>query len=205
MNPPANTAPTFAIHPLPPDDAAIDAAARILTVAFAAHWPGAWATYADALAEVHEALAPGRICRAAFGADGGVLGWIGGNAQYGGRVWELHPLAVHPAAQGQGIGRALVEDFEQQVAARGGITILLGTDDEANLTTLSEVDLYPNVWEHIAGVRNLRRHPFEFYQKCGFVIVGVVPDANGLGKPDILMAKRASVIQPANLISEGST
>ncbi len=28
------------------------------------------------------------------------------------------------------------------------------------------------------------------YQKRGFVIVGVVPDANGLGKPDILMAKR---------------
>jgi len=34
--------------------------------------------------------------------------------------------------------------------------------------------------------------PFEFYQKCGFVIVGVVPDANGLGKPDILMAKRVA-------------
>ncbi len=135
---------------------------------------------------------------AAFDGAGTVLGWIGGNAQYDGRVWELHPLAVHPAAQGQGIGRALVEDFEQQVAARGSITILLGTDDEANLTTLGEVDLYPNVWEHIAGVRNLRRHPFEFYQKCGFVIVGVVPDANGLGKPDILMAKRASVLQPAN-------
>ena len=28
------------------------------------------------------------------------------------------------------------------------------------------------------------------YQKCGFVNVGVVPDANGLGKLDILMAKR---------------
>ena len=26
----------------------------------------------------------------------------------------------------------------------------------------------------------------------GFVIVGVVPDANGLGKPDILMAKRVA-------------
>jgi aminoglycoside 6'-N-acetyltransferase I len=29
----------------------------------------------------------------------------------------------------------------------------------------------------------------EFYQKQGFVIIGVMPDANGLGKPDILMAK----------------
>lgn len=27
-------------------------------------------------------------------------------------------------------------------------------------------------------------------QKLGFTTVGVVPDANGLGKPDILMAKR---------------
>lgn len=198
MNPPANTAPTFAIRPLPPDDAAArDAAARLLTAAFAAHWPGAWATFADARAEVDEALAPDRICRAAFGADGRVLGWIGGNAQYAGRVWELHPLAVHPDAQQQGVGRALVADFEQQVAARGGVTILLGTDDEAAMTTLSEIDLYPNVWEHIAGVRNLRRHPFEFYQKCGFVIVGVVPDANGLGKPDILMAKRVGGNSPS--------
>jgi hypothetical protein len=30
---------------------------------------------------------------------------------------------------------------------------------------------------------------YEFYQKQGYVIVGVMPDANGLGKPDILMAK----------------
>jgi len=38
-------------------------------------------------------------------------------------------------------------------------------------------------------IRNLGRHPYEFYQKLGYVIVGVIPDANGLGKPDILMAK----------------
>jgi aminoglycoside 6'-N-acetyltransferase I len=30
----------------------------------------------------------------------------------------------------------------------------------------------------------------EHNQKLGFSVVGVVPDANGLGKPDILMAKR---------------
>jgi aminoglycoside 6'-N-acetyltransferase I len=57
---------------------------------------------------------------------------------------------------------------------------------------LGGVDLYPNVWEHIANIKNLGRHPYEFYQKVGFVIVGVVPDANGPGKPDIYMAKRVA-------------
>lgn len=179
------------IRTLSPDAAsAIDEAAQILTAAFAEHWPGAWATHVEALAEVHEALATDRICRAAFDDAGHVLGWIGGEAHYHGHVWELHPLAVRPDTQGQGIGQALVADFETQVAQRGGVTILLGADDEADMTTLSGVDLYPCIWEHIANVRNLRRHPYTFYQKCGFVIVGVVPDANGLGKPDILMAKR---------------
>jgi aminoglycoside 6'-N-acetyltransferase I len=42
---------------------------------------------------------------------------------------------------------------------------------------------------HIVSIRNLKRHPYEFYQKLGYVIVGVIPDANGPGKPDILMAK----------------
>jgi aminoglycoside 6'-N-acetyltransferase I len=46
------------------------------------------------------------------------------------------------------------------------------------------------VWEHIATIGNRRCHSYTFYQKCGFAIVGVVPDANGPGKPDILMAKR---------------
>jgi hypothetical protein len=43
---------------------------------------------------------------------------------------------------------------------------------------------------HLARIENRRGHPFEFYQKLGYAIVGVVPDANGWGKPDILMAKR---------------
>ncbi len=179
------------------NDQSIRQAAEILTVAFAGDWPHAWATPEEALDEVREALVPDRICRAAFDEAGNVLGWIGGNAQYDGRVWELHPLAVRPDVQGRGIGRALVADFEQQVADRGGLTIVLGSDDEADMTSLSGVDLYPNVWEHIAGIRNLRGHPYTFYQKCGFVITGVVPDANGPGKPDILMAKRVAGIKPS--------
>lgn len=174
------------------NDTAIDQAAKILTTAFAGNWPHAWPTLDAALEEVNEALAADRICRAAFDDAGTMLGWIGGAAQYDGHVWELHPLAVRPDVQGRGIGRALVVDFERQVAARGGLTIVLGTDDEADMTSLSGVDLYPNVWEHIARIRNRRGHPYTFYQKCGFVITGVVPDANGPGKPDILMAKRVA-------------
>ena len=89
----------------------------------------------------------------------------------------------------QGIGRALVADLEAQVRSRGGLTIWLGTDDEDFMTSLAGRDLYPNVLEHLANIRNRRGHPYEFYQKVGFVIVGVLPDANGPGKPDIFMAK----------------
>jgi len=31
---------------------------------------------------------------------------------------------------------------------------------------------------------------FTFYKKLGYKIVNVIPEANGIGKPDILMAKR---------------
>ena len=57
------------------------------------------------------------------------------------------------------------------------------------MTSLSNTDLYENLWEKIRDIRNLKRHPLEFYQKMGYVISGIVPDANGPGKPDILMAK----------------
>ncbi len=73
---------------------------------------------------------------------------------------------------------------------RGGITLQLGSDDESGMTSLYGADLYPDVLGHLANIRNLRGHPYEFYQKLGFSIVGVMPDANGPGKPDIFMAKR---------------
>ncbi len=44
-------------------------------------------------------------------------------------------------------------------------------------------------FEKITHIRNINRHPYEFYQKVGYQIVGVIPNANGLGKPDIIMAK----------------
>ncbi|MCB0127498.1 MAG: GNAT family N-acetyltransferase, partial [Caldilineaceae bacterium] len=108
-------------------------------------------------------------------------------------VWELHPLVVDPQHQRTGIGRALIADLEEQVGQQGGLTITLGTDDEFGQTSLSGIDLYPDIGHHMQTIHNLHGHPFEFYQKCGFVISGLVPDANGYGKPDIIMAKR---VQP---------
>jgi aminoglycoside 6'-N-acetyltransferase I len=165
-------------------------AAQLLVDAFREHYPDSWPTLEKGLEEVHEMLAEDRICRAAVGEEGNLLGMIGGIPGYDGNVWELHPLAVQPARQGQGIGRALVEDFEQQVRSRGGLTVTLGTDDEDDQTSLSNVDLYDNLWGKVREIRNLNRHPYEFYQKMGYIITGVVPDANGRGKPDILMSKR---------------
>lgn len=170
----------------PDDEKAIRQAAALLVENFQEAWPDMDA----ALKEVRESFGADRISRVAADESGTVLGWIGGIRHYNGNVWELHPLVVRPDFRGKGIGRALVVDLEDRVRERGGLTIWVGTDDESNMTTLSGRDLYPNVLEHLAKIKNLRGHPYEFYQKLGFVIVGVMPDANGLGKPDIFMAKR---------------
>lgn len=144
----------------------------------------------NALEEIQDSFASDRISRIAIDENGTVLGWIGAIQHYEGHAWELHPLVVRGDRQRQGVGKALVADLEAQVRQRGGTTIYIGTDDESGETSLSGIDLYPNVWEHLAQIKNLRHHPYEFYQKQGYVIVGVIPDANGFGKPDILMAKR---------------
>jgi aminoglycoside 6'-N-acetyltransferase I len=171
------------------DELAIHQVAALLVEGFATDFPGSWPDLESALEEVRASFADGRISRVALDEDGTVLGWIGGISQYRGHVWELHPLVVRVSHRGQGIGCALVADLEERVKERGGLTITLGTDDVNQQTTLSGINLFPHVWEHLTHLRNLKHHPYEFYQKQGYVIVGVMPDANGLGKPDILMAK----------------
>ncbi len=172
------------------DEAKIQQVATLLFEGFKQHWPDAWPDINSALQEVQASLMIDRISRIAIEDSGQVLGWIGGIKQYDGNVWELHPLVVKTEFHRQGIGRLLVADLAAEAKQRGGIVLWVGTDDENNQTTLSGINLYPNVWEHIAKIRNLRDHPYEFYQKMGFAIVGVMPDANGIGKPDIFMAKR---------------
>jgi aminoglycoside 6'-N-acetyltransferase I len=174
----------------PDDEQVIRQLAALLVEGFREHAPEAWPDLEAGLVEVRESLQPERVSRVALDDDGAVLGWIGGIPQYDGRVWELHPLVVAPASQRQGIGRLLVADLEARARERGCLTLWAGSDDEDGRTSLSGVDLYDDLPGRITGVRSLGGHPYQFYQRLGFTIVGVMPDANGLGKPDIFLAKR---------------
>ncbi len=169
-------------------DAIRNQAAVLLVDGF--HEPRGWTDLAVAREEVALVLTTG-FARAALDADL-LLGWIGGLPQpaYNGRVWELHPMVVHPDRRRRGIGRALVAAFEEEAARRGALTVTLGTDDDAGMTSLADVDLYADLPTRLAEVRDRGRgHPFAFYQRLGYVITGVMPDANGPGRPDIYMSK----------------
>jgi aminoglycoside 6'-N-acetyltransferase I len=174
------------------DAVPIEQVASLLMDGFVDTGSTSWRTRAEALETVHESLGADRVSRVALDDGGMVAGWIGGLATYDGHVWELHPLVVRRNRRLQGIGRALVADFEACVRERGGSTIYLGTDDENGRTSIGGRDLYPDPLRAAANVVSTAKHPLEFYRNLGFVVVGVLPDANGFGKPDIFMAKRVA-------------
>jgi len=155
--------------------------------------PTGWDDLVDARREVRRILAEG-FGRSAL--DGDVLiGWVGGLPEYDGRVIELHPLVVRRESRREGVGRALVEALEEEARRRGAFTITLGTDDDTGMTSLTGADLYADIPGQIANLHDLGRgHPFLFYLKLGFVVTGVMPDANGLGRPDIFMSKRVKPV-----------
>jgi len=148
-----------------------------------------YANIEDATQEVELLLSEERILLGVV-IDDILIGLIGGIPTYNGNVYELHPLVIHHEYKKKGYGTQLIRVFEEEVKKRGAYTIYLGSDDEYNQTSLSNQDLYEDLWDKIKNIKNLNNHPYEFYLKNGFKIVGVVPDANGLGKPDIMMAKR---------------
>lgn len=76
-----------------------------------------------------------------------------------------------------------------EAGRRGGSTPWLGTDDGSGTTSLSGVDLYPHTVAHPGGVTVRRPHPLDFHRRPGFAPAGVVPDASGRGRPDLLLAR----------------
>ncbi len=171
------------------DESLMEAAAELLTDTFTGLGKDAWPTLESARIEVMECVSEPNICLALV-ENGKLSGWIGARPMYE-LTWELHPLLVKKELQGRGKGRALVAELERRAIFRGIIGLVLGTDDETGGTSLSSSPLHEeNFISLLSNVRNLKHHPFEFYKKCGYMIVGAIPDANGPGKPDIWMWKR---------------
>lgn len=165
----------------------VSALARVLFAAMRA-FPESYASLEDAEREVRAFNAEDRtLCAARVGGE--VAGW-GGLIAHTPHAWELHPLCVDPAHQGSGIGRALVHELERRAAARGAITLWLGTEDEVGATNLFGEDLFPDVIARLWELELRRGHAIGFYRSLGFVVTGVIPDASGRGKHDFIMSKR---------------
>ncbi len=165
-------------------------AARILHETFIEKGIDAWSTIEEAREELDECTAEGLICIGLV-RDGKLIGWGGLRPMYDTITLELHPLVVRLDRQRAGVGSAIVRELEARAEAAGALNIVLGTDDETGRTNLSEVDFERcPVGEAIAKLKNVNGHPFGFYEKCGYRVIGIIPDANGPGKPDIWMWKR---------------
>ena len=138
--------------------------------------------------KVAGALAGGGFAKVLRDDAGEIAGFIGGAPDYG-HVWELHPLVVAPHGRKRGYGRLLVAELERHARAAGALTLQLGTSDESDRTSLFGRDLYPDIPGAIGGLWAAADHPLDFYLRLGFRVVGLTPDAEGPGKPTILMAK----------------
>jgi aminoglycoside 6'-N-acetyltransferase I len=172
-----------------------DAAAAILVRAFANLSPS-WRTLPEARDEVGTFFEDeDRSALAAVDGDE-VVGWIGLIRTYS-HAFELHPIAVEPDRQRQGVGAALVRALEALALSEGALTLYLGADDEFGGTTLFGVDPFPDLLTSLARIKaHSGGHPLGFYLKLGFKLAGLVPDANGAGKPDILLAKHLANARP---------
>ncbi|MDR0292683.1 MAG: GNAT family N-acetyltransferase [Oscillospiraceae bacterium] len=154
--------------------------------------PLGWPALADAEAEVNERWRDEADALFLAAVDGGaVVGWCGILPHYDGRVFELHPLVVRRDRQREGIGTILVNEIAKAARDRGALTFWLGADDEkpGGETSLANADLYDNLPDRIREFAP-GTHQSAFYMKLGFKVIGVMPDANGTGKPDIFLAKR---------------
>jgi len=161
-------------------------AAQILTDSIPIGWP----TLQHALDEIYTLMIPENTLLAAV-EDDVVVGLGGILPAYNGNVFELHPLAVRSDKRRQGIGRAIVTALEEEAKKRGGLTIYCGADDERDggETSFANADLFDDLPEKIKNF-SPGTHQSGFYMKLGYKIIGVMPAANGKGKPDIFLGKR---------------
>ena len=121
--------------------------------------------------------------------DNELIGWVCLSPMYE-KTWELHPMVIKTEFQGKGYGKILLNELERIAREMGIIGIILSSGEETNKTSLSEKEI---IGEKIIGeiekIKNYKNHPYEFYIKCGYSIYGLIPNAYGLNKPDIMLWK----------------
>ena len=167
----------------------IKQAAEILHITFGGGDNNLWITNKkEAFDEVRECIEKPNIC---LGIKTGneLIGWGGIRPMYE-KTWELHPMVIKKEYQRKSYGRLLLTEIENVANLNGIIGLEAGSDDETNSTSLSEKEINgENIFEEIKNIKNYKNHPFEFYEKCGYTIIGIIPNANGQNKPDIWLWK----------------
>ena len=169
------------------DSDLVEHLANITSEAFKENSPDWVPTIELARSQVTAATALGRLGRVVM-EQGDAAGWIG--LIKGKRVWEIHPLAIAIEHQYKGFGHLLVEDVARLAKAAGAVTLFASTSDEVGTTNLFGVDLYADPAGSIRNIQATGRNPFKFWQNAGFTVVGLLPDAEGVGKPSIQLARR---------------
>jgi ribosomal protein S18 acetylase RimI-like enzyme len=84
-------------------------------------------------------------------------------------TYDLYWIAVDPATQGQGVGRALMAEVERRLAAEGARLLLVETAGKASY----------------AATR-------AFYDRCGYTLVARVPDFYAPGDDKLIYCRRLS-------------
>ena len=163
-------------------------AAEILYKTFTGIDKDAWSDMESALIEVDECIEKPNVC-IGIKIEDELIGWVGLRPMYK-TTWELHPMAVKKEFWRKGCGKILLDEIERIALEKGIIGIFAGSDDETFSTSLSDKKINgENIFKEITNIKNYKNHPYEFYQKCGYTIIGVVPNANGDRKPDIYLWK----------------
>lgn len=125
--------------------------------------------------------------------QGQLAGMIGARLTHGSTGYELYPHVVSPEYQNKGIGSTLLTMLEEELTRREGTVLFLAVEDELGQTSLYGEKLFHQTILPLHQVQTSQDHPLDFYRHRGFKITGVIPDAFGEGRPDILLAK--SLIQ----------
>jgi len=149
-----------------------------------------WKTIEDAYDEIEELIQSDGYFYALIDNEK-IIGWGGILPSYQGNVYEIHPMVIKNSYQNKGYGGLLLKHLEDKARSLGGLTIYAASDDEFEdrKSSLRGIDGYKDIYDKMKTF-DPKNHPARFYIKYGYQLIGLMPDANGIGKHDLILGKR---------------